>query len=68
MNHLDRLSTREFEVMKAIANGESPTETAKRLGLSVKTVSTYRARVIEKTGLRGNAQIAVAAYKLGFVQ
>lgn len=65
---LERLSEREHEIMLAIAKGESPALTANRLGLSIKTISTYRARVIEKTGLRSNAEIAVAAHKLGFIQ
>lgn len=62
------LSEREWEIMLAIAKGESPALTANRLGLSVKTVSTYRARIVQKTGLRSNAEIAVAAYKQGLIK
>lgn len=61
------LSDREWQVMLAIAEGEAPAEMAARLGLSVKTVSTYRARILEKTGFRSNAQIAVAACNQGLV-
>lgn len=58
------LSAREFEVMTAIAGGESPALIANRLGLSVKTVSTYRARILEKLKMRSNAELAVWAYRL----
>lgn len=61
------LSEREWEIMLAIAKGERPEDMAARLCLSVKTISTYRARIIEKTGLRSNAEIAVAAYKQGLI-
>jgi DNA-binding NarL/FixJ family response regulator len=61
------LSDREWEVMLAIAKGESPALTANRLGLSVKTVSTYRSRIVQKTGLKSNAEIAVAACRQGLI-
>ena len=51
------LSGREFEVFRLLAAGTSPTEIAKMLNLSIKTVSTYRARILEKTRLRSNADI-----------
>lgn len=53
----ERLSNREFLVLRQIASGRTPTDIARELGLSVKTVSTYRHRIIEKTGLRNNAEI-----------
>lgn len=53
----ERLSTREFEVFRMLAIGRSPTEIAGALNVSVKTVSTYRARILEKTGFRSNADI-----------
>ena len=53
----ERLSAREFEVFRLLAIGKSPTEIAGMLNLSVKTVSTYRARILEKTGFRSNADI-----------
>lgn len=61
------LSPREFEVAVAIANGTSPSAIANDLGLSVKTVSTYRARILEKMGMRSNAEIAVWADRNGFL-
>ena len=53
----ERLSGREFEVMCLIASGKTVTEIAGSLGRSVKTISTYRARILEKTGMRTNAEI-----------
>jgi two-component system invasion response regulator UvrY len=55
------LSTREFEVMKLIALGKSVSEIAKQMSLSVTTVSTYRARIMEKMNIRSNAQITIYA-------
>ncbi len=46
-----RLSDREFEVFRHLASGQSVSEIADELSLSVKTVSTYKARIVEKTGL-----------------
>ena len=63
-----RLSDREKEVFTDIAGGKRISQIAVDLGISVKTVATYRARVLRKLGLRSNAEIAVAAYKLGLVQ
>ena len=53
----ERLSAREFEVFRLLALGRSPTEISGMLNLSVKTVSTYRARILEKTGFESNADI-----------
>jgi DNA-binding NarL/FixJ family response regulator len=53
----ERLSDREYEVMCLIASGKTVSEVAERLTLSVKTISTYRARVLEKMGLRNNAEL-----------
>lgn len=51
------LSDREFEVMRLLGRGKSVTEIAALLALSDKTVSTYRARVLEKMQFRTNAEI-----------
>jgi two-component system invasion response regulator UvrY len=53
----EQLSNREFDVLKMLAGGKSITEIADQLSLSATTVSTYRARIIEKTGLKNNADI-----------
>lgn len=60
-----RLSDREFQVFMALASGKTPAEIAETLGISAKTVSTYRARILEKTGLENNAQITHYAYSQG---
>jgi two-component system invasion response regulator UvrY len=51
------LSDREFDVLRAIASGQTVGEIADRLSLSVKTVSTYRARILEKMRLKNNAEL-----------
>ncbi|MGH9821481.1 MAG: response regulator, partial [Pyrinomonadaceae bacterium] len=51
------LSDREFEVFRKLAQGKTVTQISKELFLSVKTVSTYRTRVVEKTGLATNEAI-----------
>jgi DNA-binding NarL/FixJ family response regulator len=53
----ETLSDREFEVMRLIASGKSVGDIAKDLALSVKTVSTYRTRVLQKLHLRHNAEL-----------
>ena len=51
------LSDREFEVMKMIAAGVPLTEIGERLHVSVKTISTYRARIMEKMQMKSNAEL-----------
>lgn len=53
----ERLSDREFEIFRLLGSGRSVTQIAHALNLSVKTVSTHRARILEKTLLRTNAEI-----------
>ena len=53
----ETLSEREFQVMCRIAGGRTISEIAAELELSVKTVSTYRARLLAKMGLRTNSEI-----------
>ncbi len=63
----DRLSDREFEVMRGIASGESVGEIATRMHLSVKTVSTYRTRLLDKMGMESNAELTRYALQNGLV-
>ena len=63
----ERLSAREFEVFRLIALGRTPTDIAAALHLSVKTVSTYRTRILEKTGFRSNADIITYAVRNSLV-
>lgn len=61
------LSDREFEVFCLIGSGNGLTQIANRMSLSVKTISTYRTRIIEKTGLANNAEITRYAILRGLV-
>lgn len=51
------LSDREYQVLRMLGVGKTVSEIAAELSLSVKTVSTYRARILEKTGLRTTAEL-----------
>jgi two-component system, NarL family, invasion response regulator UvrY len=53
----ERLSDREYQVLRMIGSGKTVSEIATDLTLSVKTVSTYRARVLEKMDMRTNAEL-----------
>jgi DNA-binding NarL/FixJ family response regulator len=64
----ERLSAREREVFLLLARGETITRIAEILRLSVKTVSTYRARIMEKTGFRTNADIVAYAIRSGLME
>lgn len=53
----ERLSDREYEVLRLLTTGLTVSEIAERLSLSVKTVSTYRTRLAEKLGVRSTAEL-----------
>jgi two-component system, NarL family, invasion response regulator UvrY len=53
----ERLSDREFEIFRLLGSGNSVTEIAHILNLSVKTVSSHRMRILSKTGFETNAEI-----------
>ena len=59
----EQLSEREFQVFLKLAKGETPGEIAKSLSLSVKTVSTYRTRLLEKMMLDSNSDLTYYALK-----
>src|SRR6185436_12977949 len=61
------LSDREFQVLCMIASGRTVTETANELALSVKTISTYRVRILEKLKMKHNADLTRYAIKQGLV-
>jgi DNA-binding NarL/FixJ family response regulator len=63
----ETLSNRELEVLKMIAKGESLARIAEVLHLSPKTVTTYRARILEKMGVRSNAELARYAAENGLL-
>ena len=62
------LSPREYEVLLLLAAARSVSEIADQLDLSVKTVSTYRTRILEKMGLSSNAQLMRYALERGLVK
>lgn len=53
----DALSDREYQVLRMMGSGRTVSDIARDLGLSVKTISTYRCRVLEKLGMRTNAEL-----------
>ena len=64
---LSRLSAREREVLQLLAEGRTGAEIAQRLSLSQKTVETYRARLVEKLGIRDVAGLVRFAIQRGLV-
>lgn len=59
----ETLSDREFQVFFKLAGGLSPTDIASELNISIKTVSTYRTRILEKMSLKTNADLTYYAIK-----
>mgnify|MGYP001764276806 FL=1 len=59
----ERLSHREYQVFRLLAEGRSVGEIAEQLVLAPNTVSTYRARVLEKTGVRNDVELALYAVR-----
>jgi DNA-binding NarL/FixJ family response regulator len=64
----ERLSDREFQTLKLIASGKRLSDIAEALALSPKTVSVYRARILEKMALSNNAELTHYAIKNGLVE
>jgi two-component system, NarL family, invasion response regulator UvrY len=64
----ENLSDREYQVMCMIASGKTVKEIAEELALSVKTISTYRTRILEKTGLKNNAALTHYAMQKRLVE
>ena len=62
------LSQREMQIFCRLAAGKSVSDVAQELFLSVKTVSTYRTRVLDKMGMSSNADLTYYAIKNGFIQ
>lgn len=63
----DQLSDREFQVLRLIASGMSVADIGAKLAPSPKTISTYRARILEKMDLKNNAELTHYAIRRGLV-
>ena len=63
----ERLSDREYQILRMISSGKSVTDIADNLCLSVKTISTYRSRLLRKMEMKNNAEIISYAIKQGLV-
>jgi len=61
------LSDREYEVLKLLGSGKTVSEIAATLSLSVKTVSTYRAHILEKMNLKNNAELTYYVIQNGLL-
>jgi DNA-binding NarL/FixJ family response regulator len=64
----EKLSDREFQTLKLIASGKRLSDIAETLALSPKTISVYRARILEKMGMSNNAELTHYAIKNGLVE
>jgi DNA-binding NarL/FixJ family response regulator len=64
----ERLSNREFLILRMIASGKAVSQIGKELSLSVKTISTYRARLLEKMDMKNNAELTHYAVQNSLVE
>jgi DNA-binding NarL/FixJ family response regulator len=61
----ERLSNREFGILRLIASGKTVSQIAREVSLSVKTISTYRSRLLKKMDLKNNAELTLYAIQRG---
>lgn len=64
----ERLSDREFLILRMIASGKTVSQIGRELSLSVKTISTYRARLLEKMDMKNNAELTHYAVQKALVE
>lgn len=64
----ETLSDREYEILRMIASGKTVSEIGEELSLSVKTVSTYRTRILSKMNMKNNAEITRYAIENSLLQ
>ncbi len=67
-NLLDDLSNREVQVLRRLAQGQTNREIAESYAISVKTVDTYRLRLLKKLNLRNNADLSRFAIQQGLIE
>jgi DNA-binding NarL/FixJ family response regulator len=63
----ERLSNRELEILKLIGSGKTVSQVAENLGLSVKTISTHRTRILHKMSMKTNAELTHYVVRTGLV-
>lgn len=63
----ENLSSREFQVLMKLAVGQTPTAISEELSISIKTVSTYRFRILEKMSLKSNADLTYYAIRYSLI-
>ncbi len=66
-NPHEGLSEREYQVLLSIGSGQTVTQISDKLNLSVKTVSTYRTRLLRKMGLSNSSELTSYVYKKGLI-
>jgi two-component system invasion response regulator UvrY len=66
-SQLENLSDRELQILRLISKGEKPREIANALSLSVKTVETYRTRIMNKLNLKTNSSLTLFAQQNGLI-
>jgi two-component system, NarL family, invasion response regulator UvrY len=64
----ESLSDREFQILKMIASGKTVSQIGRELALSVKTISTHRARLLKKMSLKTNSELTHYAIRNGLVE
>jgi len=64
----ERLSDREFLILRMIASGKTVSQIGRELSLSVKTISTYRTRLLQKMDMKNNAELTHYALQKGLVE
>ncbi len=65
---IDTLSNREVQVLRRLASGQTNREIAEAYYLSIKTIDTYRSRLLRKLNLRNNAELARFAIQTGLIE
>jgi DNA-binding NarL/FixJ family response regulator len=64
----ERLSDREFQIMRMMASGKQVSQIARELALSVQTISTYRARMLTKMAMKNNAELTRYVVEKGLLK
>ncbi len=63
----DALSNREYQIFLELASGSRPKDIAEKLHVSAKTITTHRARILQKMGFTNNAELTIYASRRGLI-